>query len=860
MSILIEINSLNSKNIFIKHISPQNNIKISKSILKTSPGKIIDKKYIPLDNISERKNTTSSNRIPHFIIPKRMDFQSKKITSNIQIKSNKSLKPKNLEVIAKSKTKTIPEKKPENNLRNSIDFPSDNTQLKKSVKRQKIIISKNDNEIKLESSFFKFPMNSFSSSHRSPLINYNKNNFFSAIKAIKDNCNKVIDIFINNEMKVEKQRKKNYDNSNNVKINSKEEKLKKIKIENPGVINNKKGNKDIKLTQSSNKTGNENRNKKINNKQDKVMEIIKDKNNNYEINEKTKNINKDIILRQKFVINGKEKESNNRKKNDFPKKEKIQTQINSIKNQINNKSEKVINNFDVSKDKISDNKKENKIYDIILDKIEENIDIRKQTQKKINNKINNKKLQSIKVIKKDAGIKNDNNIKLEQISKKKYNIDGEKNINNTNIITITKKDTKPKDKENNINDINAKQKRINNIEKNVKEKETENKNLTKSIKEKKKNINSIENEKGPKDGIRKTKKKEPEYGNINLIKQIIKRYEESPLKELRKSRSGIFSQTDKNSPIYIFNKIIYSIENKNKLIYKKPNYPSDKSIDIRYYFKPNDFKYLGIIGKGEYGKIYLVQWVANNNQFYAMKYEKFKDFEEAQKNQNITEIIKIFTTKTKSEGVVKIYGDICIKKDNLYHYYTLMEKMERDVEQECIIRYKYKKFYTENNLIDILCQLILACSSLQKHSICHGDIKPQNILILNGIYKLCDFGEVKIIAPEGLIEQDIGGTELYMSPKLFFGMKRKEKSVIHNAYKSDVFSLALCMLLMATFNYDILVQIREVIDMEKIKNVVNQFLSKRYSDNLISFLLLMLEIDENKRPDFIQLENDLIKK
>ena len=91
-------------------------------------------------------------------------------------------------------------------------------------------------------------------------------------------------------------------------------------------------------------------------------------------------------------------------------------------------------------------------------------------------------------------------------------------------------------------------------------------------------------------------------------------------------------------------------------------------------------------------------------------------------------------------------------------------------------------------------------------------------------------------------------------------MKKEEKSVIHNAYKSDVFSLALCMLLMATFDYEILVEIRELTDMEKLKQIVKGFLGKRYSDNLIMFLFLMLEIDEDKRLDFIQLENKLVKK
>ena len=61
-------------------------------------------------------------------------------------------------------------------------------------------------------------------------------------------------------------------------------------------------------------------------------------------------------------------------------------------------------------------------------------------------------------------------------------------------------------------------------------------------------------------------------------------------------------------------------------------------------------------------------------------------------------------------------------------------------------------------------------------------------------------------------------------------------------------------------NYDSLVQIRELTDMNQIQNVLVYFLSGRYSNNLINFLIKMIEVDENKRPDFIQLENMLVQK
>ena len=42
--------------------------------------------------------------------------------------------------------------------------------------------------------------------------------------------------------------------------------------------------------------------------------------------------------------------------------------------------------------------------------------------------------------------------------------------------------------------------------------------------------------------------------------------------------------------------------------------------------------------------------------------------------------------------------------------------------------------------------------------------------------------------------------------------------------------------------------------MNKIREILFKFLDKRYSEKYILLILLMLEIDEEKRPDFIELE------
>ena len=287
--------------------------------------------------------------------------------------------------------------------------------------------------------------------------------------------------------------------------------------------------------------------------------------------------------------------------------------------------------------------------------------------------------------------------------------------------------------------------------------------------------------------------------------------------------------------------------------------PVEHSLELQFVLDPQNYKYLGVMGEGEYGKIYLAQSI-KDNQYYAMKIETFKNRGEAHKSQMKTKMVKDLLKKIKSGGICKIYGDIWLKKNNLYYYYVLMEKAEKDMEQELVIRGNYAQFYSEVDLTNVLCQLILTCSQLQKNNIAHRDIKPQNILILGGWYKLCDFGEAKSFNKTGVIIQKIRGTELYMSPILFFGLKKKFEQVKHNAYKSDVFSLGLCILLAGSLNYDSICQIRELTDMEAIKNIIMYYLSPRYSISFISFLLQMLEVDENKRPDFIQLEASLVRK
>ena len=275
--------------------------------------------------------------------------------------------------------------------------------------------------------------------------------------------------------------------------------------------------------------------------------------------------------------------------------------------------------------------------------------------------------------------------------------------------------------------------------------------------------------------------------------------------------------------------------------------------DLKIKFvNPDDFKIIKQIGFGSFGKIYKVLNIKNGQKYALKVMQNNKD--NISYMQEKVHLIMEFEKKIKCDGLIKIYGDACIKKGDQYYYYEVLELADRDWEQEIISRKRQNKYYSEYELINILTKLVQTLSTLQKNHITHRDIKLQNILLLNKNYKICDFGEARKLNQKGIIVQPVRGSELYMSPIQFFGLEKKLDYVQHNTYKSDVFSLGMCTLFAANLGDECLYDIREVTDMKEIENILMKYLYQRYSIKFIYFLLIMLEHQEKNRPDFISLE------
>lgn len=272
-------------------------------------------------------------------------------------------------------------------------------------------------------------------------------------------------------------------------------------------------------------------------------------------------------------------------------------------------------------------------------------------------------------------------------------------------------------------------------------------------------------------------------------------------------------------------------------------------------FDPNCYHIEKKIGEGTYGAIFQVTNLKTKKK-YAMKKIITNNLLSLKFLKSEFEI----TYENVHPHILNIYGiNLKCFDSNTFSLCVLMDLAETDWDLAINDRYKTHKNYTEQELISILKQLTSALIYLQREKkIAHRDIKPENVLIFkSNIYKLADFGEAKATKANNKVNT-LRGTDIYMSPLLYNGLKSSKEDVQHNLYKSDVFSLGYTLLYAITFHYDLLNELRDLNDYDKIKTILYERLKPRFSDNFIELILRMINPDEKSRIDFIGLDK-LIK-
>ena len=524
---------------------------------------------------------------------------------------------------------------------------------------------------------------------------------------------------------------------------------------------------------------------------------------NDEYKEEKKNNKSKLKAYSNIKINSKDKEVNNYLNNLL--KKKIKSRKRNFTNFFQNLTE---NNKGTSLSTKDEKNKNTKNNDISFKKYIKTIYNKKndKVKKEINNKIK---------------------INLENINNNKYkgNKQGNKNEYLTSFNNNIKDNNKQKYKKENINN-----KKI--INKKIQTSRTKTGLIT--------NSNSRNNKRNGLIDI---------ISNFNQIKNSIHNPSKEP-HNLKINTQNIINTNPNITKEKPNNETIIQIKEDSKGKHNITN--SSEFEDELKVFNFEEYKIITQLGQGSFGKIYLVQ--NSKNELFTMKKLIYSE------ELDVQSVLKEYKMcyKLKHPNVVKILGIYSKKLDKTtYVVYVLMEVGLTDWEKEIKTHMEKHIFYTENELIHIIKQLSQVLSFLQKSNVSHRDIKPQNILVFkNNIYKIADFGEAKQIENMtiNLISNSLRGTELYMSPLLFNGLRTGQVDIKHNVFKSDVYSFGLCILFAASLQIISLYDIRKIVDMNELRNYLNKVLKNQYSKKFIDLVGLLLEIHEKNRPDFIHLE------
>ena len=276
-------------------------------------------------------------------------------------------------------------------------------------------------------------------------------------------------------------------------------------------------------------------------------------------------------------------------------------------------------------------------------------------------------------------------------------------------------------------------------------------------------------------------------------------------------------------------------------------------------FRRSDFRKIELFGGGKKNtKVYKVEYL-KTGQIFALKEVEAKSLDKL--NEYKEEAVQLSKAQ-HHPNILQCYGYYFYSTNkNTFKLGIISEYINRDLNLETIYRKREKQnlYWKEDKLLKIAYYLIDTFAYLEHIGICHRDIKPTNLFLLeNYEIKVIDFGESIEFFDEDEEQGQmatIRGTPQYLSPILWEAhVILKAKEAEHNMFKSDVFSTGLVLYQLAAmrdvsgFN-----QKTDSCDGEKMIRDGLKYLSKSYSSKLVDIIRKMLIFNEDDRPSFIQL-------
>ena len=264
-----------------------------------------------------------------------------------------------------------------------------------------------------------------------------------------------------------------------------------------------------------------------------------------------------------------------------------------------------------------------------------------------------------------------------------------------------------------------------------------------------------------------------------------------------------------------------------KLIEQNKN-PNQKNNDIN----KNNFKFLYVIGKGGFGRVWKIQSKKNKQIFALKEMSKLKIIDK--KSEKSINSEREFLSKLNHPFIVNMHYAFQ-DKDNLYLVMDMLSGGD--------LRYhvsRYRKFSEEQTRF-FISNIVYALQYIHENNVIHRDIKPENLVLDDkGYVRITDFGIAKENMPDN--SSETSGTPGYMAPEV---MKAKNHS-----FPVDFFAIGV-------IGYEFMLGRRPYYGKNR-KEIKEQMLSKAavikeenimhgWSTDSADFINLLLQRKEEKR-------------
>lgn len=250
-----------------------------------------------------------------------------------------------------------------------------------------------------------------------------------------------------------------------------------------------------------------------------------------------------------------------------------------------------------------------------------------------------------------------------------------------------------------------------------------------------------------------------------------------------------------------------------------------------------DVKYqrIKIIGKGSFGKAYLVK-NTEADSLCVVKQMETGMMDAKARNEAVQEALHL--KKMEHPNIIRFYEVFMTKKGRLC---IVMEYADGgDVHGE--VKKQEGKLLAESCILSWFVQTCFALLHVHERRVLHRDLKTQNIFLMeSGQIKLGDFGIARVLEATKDYAKTMVGTPYYLSPEIIRDQPY--------AYKSDVWSCGVVLFEMATlqhpFNADCLAVLAGKILQDEVPP-----LDAMYSAELTELIRRMLKKEPQERPTF----------